>query len=66
MFENRVLRQIYGSKEDEITGACRRLHNDGFLSCELFAKYYPGNQIRKNVMGGAYGMYGGEMRTGFW
>ena len=26
------------------------------------AKYYSGNQIRKNEMGGACGMYGGEER----
>jgi hypothetical protein len=27
VFENRVLRRIFGSKRDEITGECRKLHN---------------------------------------
>ena len=28
MFENRVLRRIFGSKSDEVTGEWRRLHNE--------------------------------------
>jgi hypothetical protein len=28
MFENRVLRRIYGPKKDEVTGQWRRLHNE--------------------------------------
>ena len=27
VFENRVLRRIFGPKRDEITGECRKLHN---------------------------------------
>ena len=27
IFENRVLRRIFGSKRDEVTGEWRRLHN---------------------------------------
>ena len=27
MFENRVLRKVYGPKRDEVTGEWRRLHN---------------------------------------
>ena len=27
MFENRVLRKIFGSKRDEVTGEWRKLHN---------------------------------------
>jgi hypothetical protein len=26
--ENRVLRRIFGSKRDEATGSCRKLHNE--------------------------------------
>jgi hypothetical protein len=29
VFENRVLRRIFGSKRDEVTGEWRRLHNEG-------------------------------------
>jgi hypothetical protein len=28
MFENRVLRGIFGSKRDEVTGGWRKLHNE--------------------------------------
>jgi hypothetical protein len=28
VFENRVLRRIFGSKRDEITGEWRKLHNE--------------------------------------
>jgi hypothetical protein len=35
VFENRVLRRIFGSKRDEATGEWRRLHNK-----ELYALYF--------------------------
>ena len=28
MFENSVLRRIFGPKRDEVTGECRKLHNE--------------------------------------
>jgi hypothetical protein len=28
MFENRMLRRIFGLKRDEMTGECRKLHNE--------------------------------------
>jgi hypothetical protein len=28
VFENRVLRRIFGLKRDEVTGGCRKLHNE--------------------------------------
>ena len=28
MFENRVLRRVFGSKSDEVTGEWRKLHNE--------------------------------------
>jgi hypothetical protein len=30
VFENRVLRRIFGPKRDEVTGEWRKLHNDEF------------------------------------
>jgi hypothetical protein len=30
MFENRVLRRIFGPKRDEVTGGWRKLHNEEF------------------------------------
>jgi hypothetical protein len=28
VFENRVLRRIFGPKRDEVTGECGKLHNE--------------------------------------
>jgi hypothetical protein len=41
VFENRVLRRIFGPKRDEVTGEWRRLHNN-----ELYALYSSPNIIR--------------------
>jgi len=37
VFENRVLRRIFGPKRDEVTGDWRKLHNDEFYEpyCSL-------------------------------
>jgi hypothetical protein len=34
VFENKVLRRIFGPKRDEVTGECRSLHNK-----ELYTLY---------------------------
>jgi hypothetical protein len=41
VFENRVLRMIFGPKRDEVTGEWRRLHNE-----ELYTLYSSPNIIR--------------------
>jgi hypothetical protein len=41
VFENRVLRRIFGSKREEVTGEWRRLHNE-----KLYALYSSPNIIR--------------------
>jgi hypothetical protein len=41
VFENRVLRRIYGPKRDEVTGGWRKLHNE-----ELHNLYSSPNIIR--------------------
>jgi hypothetical protein len=41
VFENRVLRRIFGPKRDKVTGKWRRLHNK-----ELYALYSSPNIIR--------------------
>jgi hypothetical protein len=38
VFENKVLRRIFGPKRDEVTGGWRKLHNDE-LHFVLFAKF---------------------------
>jgi hypothetical protein len=39
VFENRVLRRIFGPKRDEVTGEFKKLHNEEFMIFVLFAKY---------------------------
>ena len=41
VFENRVLRRIFGPQRDEVTGKWRRLHNE-----KLYALYSSPNIIR--------------------
>jgi len=59
VFENRVLRRIFGPKRDEVTGEWRKLHNE-----ELNNLYSSPNivrvikKIKKNEMGGACSAYG--------
>jgi hypothetical protein len=33
VFENRLLRKIFGSKGDKVTGILRRLHKENFIVC---------------------------------
>jgi hypothetical protein len=35
VFQNRVLRRIFGPKRDEVTGGCRKLHNEDIILCTL-------------------------------
>jgi len=64
VFENRVLRRIFGSKRDEVTGEWRKLHNE-----ELNDLFYSPNIIRLiKFRRMKCSMYGGrgEAYTGFW
>jgi len=58
LFENIVLRRIFGPRKDEVTGEWRRLHNE-----ELNDLYSSPNIVRvikieNNEMGWACGAYG--------
>jgi hypothetical protein len=60
VFENRVLRRIFGQKRDEVTGGWRKLHNE-----ELHNLYSSPNIIRmikrgENEMGRACSKHGEE------
>jgi hypothetical protein len=47
MFENRVLRRIFGPKRDEVTGGWKKLNNE-----EINIPYYSPSVIRMISQGG--------------
>jgi len=67
VFENSVLRKMFGPKRDEVVGDLRRLHNE-----ELYDLYSSPNIIRvirsrRMRCGGKYHIRGrGEVHAGFW
>ena len=54
MFENRVLRRVFGPKREEVTGEWRKLHNEELSNLPL-TQYYAGGNIEKNEVDGACG-----------
>jgi len=58
VFENRVLRRIFGANRVEVIGKWRKLDNEEFID---LTKYFSGDQI-ENEMGKACSIYGGEER----
>jgi hypothetical protein len=57
VFENMVLRRIFGPRRDEVTGEWRKLHNEEIN--DLYC--YSSDQI-ENEMGGSCSAYGGEQK----
>ena len=53
VFENKVLRRIFGPRRDKVTGDWRRSHNE-----ELNDLYSSPNIVEKYEMGWACGAYG--------
>jgi len=54
VFENMVLRRIFGPRSDKVTEEWRRLHNEELNDLYSCA----GDKIKKNEMGWACGTYG--------
>jgi hypothetical protein len=40
LFENRVLRGIFGPKRDEVRGEWRKLHNEELIICTLHPIFF--------------------------
>jgi hypothetical protein len=57
VFENRVLRRIFGPQRDGVIGGWRKLHNEELL---LFIKYNYKYQVKEDEVGGACGTNGGK------
>ena len=62
VFENRVLRRVFGPKRDEVTGEWRKLHNEELSDLYSLPNICAGGKIEKNEMGRACGTYGGGER----
>jgi hypothetical protein len=61
VFENRVLRRIFGPKRDEVTGKWRRLHNE-----ELHDLYSSNIKSRRMRWAGHVALWGkGEVHARF-
>jgi hypothetical protein len=56
VFENSVLRRIYGTKRDEVTGEWRKLHNEELHN--LYSSPDIIRQVKANEVGGAHGTHG--------
>jgi hypothetical protein len=56
VFQNRVLRRIFGPKRDEVTGECRKLHNEELRN--LYSSPDIIRQVKVNEVGGACSMHG--------
>jgi hypothetical protein len=48
VFENRVLRRIFGLKRDEVTGECSKLHNEELN--DLYSSYVIVRVIKLRIM----------------
>jgi hypothetical protein len=60
VFENRVLRRIFGPKRDEVTGEWRKLHNEELHDLYSSPKYNRNNQVEEDGMGGPCNTNRGE------
>ena len=60
VFENRLLRRIFGLKMDEVTGEWRRV-----LCSVLLTRYHSGDQVKKTEMGRTCSTYG-QRTDAYW
>jgi hypothetical protein len=56
VFENMVLRRLFGPKRDEVTGEWRKLHNEELHN--LYSSPDIIRQVKANEVGGACGTHG--------
>ena len=61
VFENRVMRRIFGPKRDEVTGEWRKLHNEELTICTPH-QIIIGWSHQEEWVGRGMQLYGGEVR----
>jgi hypothetical protein len=66
VFENRVLRKIFGPKRDEATGEWRRLHNEEFNDLYSSPNTIRIIKLRRMRWAGHVECMGEKVHTGFW
>ena len=67
VFENRVLRRIFGPKRDEVTGGWRKLHNEGLNELYCSPNVIRVIELRRLRWAGHVARMGrGEMHTQVW
>ena len=58
MFENRMLRRIFGPKRNEVTGEWRKLHNEELNDLNCSSNIVRMIKLKKKEMGEACSAYG--------
>jgi hypothetical protein len=58
VFENTVLRRIFGPKRDEVTGEWRKLHNEELHNLYSSPDIIRKSQVKVNEVGEACSMHG--------
>jgi hypothetical protein len=58
VFENRVLRRVFGPKRDEVTRKWIKLHNEELNDLYSLPNIFSGGKIEKNEMSGSCGTCG--------
>jgi hypothetical protein len=48
VFDNSMLKRIFGTKRDEVTGGWRKLHNEELHNLFFFTIYYLDDQFKEN------------------
>ena len=68
VFENRVLRGIFGPKRDKVTGEWRKLHNEELSDLYCSPNIVRVIQSKRMILAGHVACMGGkdEVYTGFW
>jgi hypothetical protein len=61
VFENRVLRRIFGPKRDKVTGEWRKLHSEELHN--LYSSPDVISQVEANEVGGACGTHGRGVKS---